>query len=350
MKSAHRTKILMLYTGGTIGMIENPETHTLEPFHFDHLLSNVPKIKLLDFDLTCISFPNPLDSSAMNPGHWIEIAKTIEDNYEEYDGFVVLHGTDTMAYTAAALSFMLHNLKKPVIITGSQLPIGEVRTDGEENLITALQMAADRDSKGNQMVQEVAIVFDNYLWRGNRSTKHSSSDFNAFTSNNFSYLAQIGLGIHYNKEALLRHHDNNKLEVSKSMDDNVMYLDLFPGIKIEYIDRMLTTPGLKGVVMKTFGSGNGPSSQRFIATLKDAIKRGIVIVNISQCGNGTVDPMRYVTGRELTEIGVTSGHDLTSEAAITKMMYLFGKGLTPEEVKRQMEIPICGEMTVDKEK
>jgi len=349
MSTPKRTKILMIYTGGTIGMIENPITHSLEPFHFDHLLSNVPKIRLLDFDIKCISFDNPLDSSAMTPSHWIDIASTIADNYEEFDGFVVLHGTDTMAYTASALSFMLQNLNKPVIITGSQLPIGEVRTDGEENLITALQVAAAKDSNGEQMVKEVAILFENYLWRGNRSTKHSSDKFNAFTSNNFPHLAQIGLDILFNKEALLHPKPSGPLKISKNMDDNVMYIDLFPGIKKEYVQRMLTTPGLKGVVMKTFGSGNGPTAGGFLESLKKAIDRGVVIVNISQCSNGSVLPIRYDTGRELTEIGVISGHDLTSEAAITKMMYLFGTGCSSEEVKQLMEKSLCGEMTIDEE-
>lgn len=347
MSTHNRTKILMIYTGGTIGMIENPKTRSLEPFHFDHLLSNVPKINLLDFDITCMSFDNPLDSSAMTPSHWIEIADTIEKHYEQFDGFVVLHGTDTMAYTASALSFMLKNLNKPVIITGSQLPIGEVRTDGEENLITALQVAAAKDCKGEQMVKEVAILFENYLWRGNRSTKHSSNNFNAFTSNNFPHLAQIGLGIYFNKDALLRPQPTGPLKVNKQLDNNVMYIDLFPGIKKEYVQRMLTTPGLKGVVMKTFGSGNGPKEQWFIEALKKAIDRGVVIVNISQCSNGSVLPMRYDTGRELTEIGVVSGHDLTSEAAITKMMYLFGTGCSSHEVKEMMEISLSGEMTID---
>lgn len=341
-----RTKILMIYTGGTIGMIENPVTRALEPFDFSHLLENVPKLRMLDFDIEHHQFEHPLDSSSMKPSHWGEIARVIQDNYESYDGFVVLHGTDTMAYTASALSFMLENLDKPVIITGSQLPIGEVRTDGEENLITALQIAAARDSRGKHVVREVAILFDDYLYRGNRSTKHSADNFNAFQSNNYPYLAKIGLGIHYNREALWRVRDEYPLRVHYEMNTDVMILDLFPGINENVVRHALMTPGLKGIVLKTFGAGNGPSDKWFLDTIRDAVNRGLVVVNITQCSNGTVLP-RYVTGLELAETGVISGHDLTAEAAITKLMFLFGQGLEPDEVKRYMEYSLCGEITTD---
>ena len=208
-----RKKILIIYTGGTIGMIENPESHALEPFDFDHLIDNVPKIKMLDYEISNFQFSKPIDSSAMNPSHWAEIAAVIENNYDNVDGFVVLHGTDTMAYTASALSFMLENLDKPVIVTGSQLPIGEVRTDGEENLITALQIAAAEDENGKPMVREVAILFENYLWRGNRSTKYSADNFNAFKSNNYPELARIGLDINFKKQYLLRTEKKGNLNV-----------------------------------------------------------------------------------------------------------------------------------------
>lgn len=340
-----RTKILVIYTGGTIGMIENPDTRALQPFDFDHLIDNVPKIKMLDFDIDNYQFSNPLDSSAMNPTHWGQIAKVIEDNYEAYDGFVVLHGTDTMAYTASALSFMLENLDKPVIITGSQLPIGEVRTDGEENLITALQVAAAHDARGQQTVREVAILFENYLWRGNRSTKYSADNFNAFKSNNYPQLAKIGLGIQYNKDALWRRPSKHPLRVHYEMDPNVIYLDLFPGITEATVRHILATPGIKGIVLKSFGAGNGPNDKWFIDAIREAIERGIVIVNITQCSNGCVHPGRYLTGWELSQAGVVSGHDLTSEAAITKLMYLFGQEMTPEDVRKYMEYSLCGEMT-----
>lgn len=341
-----RPKILMIYTGGTIGMIENAETRALEPFDFNHLIDNVPKIRMLDYDIDNIQFSEPIDSSAMNPTHWGEIVSVIDKNYYNYDGFVVLHGTDTMAYTASALSFMLENLNKPVIITGSQLPIGEVRTDGEENLITALQVAAARDENGQPMVREVAILFENYLWRGNRSTKYSADNFNAFKSDNYPQLAKIGLDIYFNKEALWRGPVNGSLKVNYEMDTAVMYLNLFPGIRENVVRHLLETPGVKGVVMRSFGAGNGPTNSWFLDAIKDAVAKGIVIVNITQCSNGSVFPLRYVTGWELAKAGVVSGHDLTSEAAITKLMYLFGQGKSVEDVKRYMEYSLCGEMTL----
>jgi L-asparaginase len=326
-------------------MIENPVNHALVPFDFDHLIENVPKIKRLDFLVDNYQFEQPIDSSSMSPSHWADIAGVIESNYNKYDGFVVLHGTDTMAYTASALSFMLENLDKPVIITGSQLPIGEVRTDGEENLITALQVAAAVDEDGKHIIREVAILFENYLWRGNRSTKYSADNFNAFKSNNYPKLARIGLGINFNKEALHRTAPKGELKVHYTMDTNVMYLSLFPGITESMVRHMLNTPNVKGIVLKSFGAGNGPEDKWFITAIKEAIDRGVVIVNVTQCPNGSVHPCRYVTGYQLAKAGVISGHDLTSEAALTKLMYLFGLGLTLDEVKFQMEHSICGEMT-----
>lgn len=326
-------------------MIENPSTHSLEPFDFDHLLQNVPKVRKLNFEIDHYEFPEPIDSSDMSPAHWGEIANVIGENYEAYDGFVVLHGTDTMAYTASALSFMLENLDKPVIITGSQLPIGEVRTDGEENLITALQIAAARDKDQRPMVREVAILFDNELLRGNRSTKHSADNFKAFKSNNYPDLASIGLGITFHGDSLWRNKRRKPLEIHPEMDSNVIYLDLYPGISETTLRHILATPGLKGVVLKTYGSGNGPKAPWFQAVLKEAIKKGIVIVNVTQCMEGAVLPYRYSTGRALSKAGVVPGHDITSEAAITKLMYLFGQGLTPREVRSAMEVPLRGELT-----
>ena len=339
-----RPRILIIYTGGTIGMIENSESGALEPFNFDHLIDNVPKIKMLDYDIDNYQFEIPLDSSAMTPQDWMRIVRVIEKGYDCYDGFVVLHGTDTMAYTASALSYMMQNLRKPVVITGSQLPIGEVRTDGEENLITALQVAAAKGADGNPIVQEVAILFEDYLWRGNRSTKHSSDNFNAFKSSNYPRLAKVGLGITYRKEVMFRAPGNEPFRTFYNLDPNVMYMDLFPGISENVVRHQLRTPGLKGVVMKTFGAGNGPTASWFLEAIKEAVENGLVIVNVSQCENGMVTPMRYEAGCGLYQAGVISGHDLTSEAAITKLMFLFGQGLSPEEVKEGMEIPIAGEM------
>ena len=328
-------------------MIENPETGVLQPFDFSHLIDNVPKIKMLNYHIDNIQFDPPIDSSNMGTEHWSQIANAIRDNYDSYDGFVVLHGTDTMAYTASALSFMLENLNKPVIITGSQLPIGEVRTDGEENLITALQVASRRDSRGNAIVREVAILFENHLLRGNRSSKVSADNFNAFMSNNYPDLARIGLDITFNKEALLSNHSNRPLMVHNTMDPNVMFIVLHPGLTRETLEYMLNTPGIKGVVLKTYGAGNSPSEEWFTQPISQAVKRGIVILNVTQCGNGSVNSNLYDTGNTLARAGVISGNDITSEAAITKMMYLLGTGMPTSQVIKFLQCSICGEMTVN---
>ncbi|MCH5224781.1 MAG: asparaginase [Muribaculaceae bacterium] len=346
MGEERRPRILMIYTGGTIGMKENPETKALEPFDFNHLLDNVPKLKMLDYDISHRQFGHPIDSSDMHPCHWEQIVKVIEENYHEFDGFVVLHGTDTMAYTASALSFMLQHLSKPVIITGSQLPIGEVRTDGEENLITALQIAAAKDKDGRPMVREVAILFENYLWRGNRSTKKSADNFDAFSSNNYPELAKIGLGITFNKEALWRSPvTDSPLDAHYNMDTNVVCLDLFPGIQENVVRHILSTPGLKAVVLRTFGAGNAPRDRWFSEAIRDAVGKGLIVINITQCPNGEVAPYRYTTGLDLAQSGVVPGHDLTTEAALTKVMYLLGRGLKTEEVKHYMQCNLCGEMS-----
>ena len=346
METNAKPRILIIYTGGTIGMIENPDTGALQPFDFDHLIDNVPKIKMLKFTIDHVSTEPPIDSSDMVPENWQEIVRAIHDNYDRHDGFVVLHGTDTMAYTASALSFMLDGLNKPVIITGSQLPIGEVRTDGEENLITALQIAAARRKDGSPMVQEVAILFENYLWRGNRATKISADNFNAFKSNNYPSLAKIGLGIHFNHDALWCAAPGSKLNVKYEMDPNVIFLNLFPGLTEITLRHLLNTPGVKGVVLKSYGAGNGPSAQWFIDALSDAIQRGIVVLNVSQCVNGGVNTRRYVTGDRMAACGVVSGRDITSEAAITKMMYLFGLGLDSQIVAEALSTPIRGELSL----
>lgn len=339
-----KPRILIIYTGGTIGMTENPATGRLEPYNFANLIENVPKLRRLDFNIDYYQFDVPVDSSAINLNHWVAMAHIIEDTYDQYDGYVVLHGTDTMAYTASMMSFMLENLRKPVVITGSQLPIGEVRTDGEENLITSLQVAAERTPEGEPMIQEVCILFENYLWRGNRSTKYSADNFNAFKSNNFPRLAKIGLGISFRRDVLWRPREDKPLTVHYGIDPHVIYLSLFPGLNESIMRYMLEAPDLRGVVLKTFGAGNAPTDDWFINTLKEAVDRGLVIVNVTQCHNGMVDPYRYETGEGLRRAGVISGKDLTSEAAITKLMFLFGQGYEREEVKRLMEIPLVGEM------
>ena len=343
---ARQPRILLIYTGGTIGMIEDPATGALRPFDFSHLIDNVPKIKMLNYVIDNISFNPPIDSSDMSPDHWVQIAEAIERHYASYDGFVVLHGTDTMAYSASALSFMLENLRKPVIITGSQLPIGEVRTDGEENLITAVQIAAATDHDSHPMVQEVAILFENYLWRGNRSTKMSADNFNAFKSNNYPPLAKIGLGINFNEDALYRlAADRGTLRVHYGMAPDVMFIDLFPGLQERTLRHLLATPGIRGIVLRTYGAGNAPTAKWFGQCVADAVGRGIVVLNVTQCVNGAVH-RRYQSADALVEAGVISGHDITAEAAITKMMHLFGEGLSPKEVGRRLATPICGEISL----
>lgn len=308
-------------------------------------MENVPKVKKLDYVIDNHQFMPPIDSSDMNPAHWQEMARVIEENYDRYDGFVVLHGTDTMAYTASALSFMLGGLSKPVIITGSQLPIGEVRTDGEENLITALQIAAARDADGDPTVREVAILFENYLWRGNRASKRSADNFNAFKSSNYPALARIGLGIEFDRKALARPATGQPLNVSYDFDRSVVVLMLHPGLDESTLRHILSTPGLKGLVLRTYGAGNCPTAPWFIDAIDDAIKRDIVILNVTQCINGSVRANRYVSGDRLSQLGVISGHDMTIEAAITKMMHLFGQGLRPDEVRFRLTIPLAGEIT-----
>ena len=340
-----KPRILIVYTGGTIGMTEDLATGALVPFSFDHLMRNVPKIGRLGYALDHVEIDPPIDSSNMNPVHWAQVAKMIADAYDDFDGFVVLHGTDTMAYTASALSFMLRGLAKPVILTGSQLPIGEIREDGTENLITALQIAAARTGDGAPMVQEVAISFGRHLWRGNRAMKVSSTNFGAFASYNYPPLADMDLHIVYRERLLARPAAGTALAPLYAMDDAVAVAFLYPGITEAALRPQLLAPGAKAVVLRTFGAGNAPTETWFTDLVAEAVGAGKVVVNVTQCPAGGVEEKRYATGDALAKAGVVSGCDMTCEAALTKLMHLFGQGLSATEVAAAMTRPLAGELT-----
>ena len=337
--------VLLIYTGGTIGMIENPETGALEAFNFDQLQENVPELKRFNYRISSYQFNPPIDSSDMEPSLWAKLVKIIEYNYDNFDGFVILHGTDTMAYTASALSFMLENLSKPVILTGSQLPIGILRTDGKENLITSIEIAAAKHADGTAIVPEVCIFFENHLLRGNRTTKINAENFNAFRSYNYPALATVGIHIKYEYDRIRKADPKIPMHAHYAFDTNVVILTLFPGIQESIVSAVLHTPGLKAVVLKTYGSGNAPQKEWFIRQLSEATERGIVIVNISQCQTGMVEMARYETGLQLIDAGVISGYDSTVECVLTKLMFLLGHNLTPREIRNEMKRPIAGEFT-----
>jgi L-asparaginase len=339
------SKVLLIYTGGTIGMNRNPLTKALEPFDFELLLQNVPELNQFDTQISTYQFSPPIDSSDMSPALWTQLSHVIADHYDEYDGFVVLHGTDTMAYTASALSYMLENLTKPVIFTGSQLPIGQLRTDGKENLITSIEIAAARHQDGTAIVPEVGIYFNGHLLRGNRTTKQSAEEFNAFESFNYPHLVDAGVNITYHEDRMLKPDFSRPMKPHFRLDNNVIIFSLFPGIREDLIRHIIATPNLRSIVMRTFGSGNAPQNPWLISALREGTRRGKVIVNISQCMQGSVEMGRYDTGYQLKEAGVISGFDSTVESAVTKLMFLQSHYDNPEQVRRYMQRSIRGEIS-----
>jgi L-asparaginase len=338
--------VLVIYTGGTLGMVYESKGKQLVPFNFDQIIEKVPEISRLSFGITFLSLKEPIDSSNVNPAIWIELAQIIETNYTYYDSFVILHGTDTMAYTASALSYLLENLDKPVILTGAQLPIGVARSDARENFITALELAAAMDDDRKPILSEVCIYFNSQLLRGNRSKKQESSDFNAFHSENYPYLANAGVQIEYNYPYLKPREENAQLKVHTLMDTNVAFIKMFPGINQKVVESILGIEGLRGVVLETYGAGNATTDRWFLDAIKTAIESGIVIFNVSQCEGGKVIQGHYQTSKFLKQVGVVSGSDITAEAAITKMMYVFSKENEIEKCAALLGKPLRGEMSV----
>lgn len=336
------TKILIIYTGGTIGMVNNPVTGALVPFDFKQIQQNVPELARLNYELDVHSFDPILDSSNMDPLIWAELASIIERKYGLYDGFVVLHGSDTMAYTASALSFMLKNLNKPVVLTGSQLPIGEIRTDAKENLITALEIVATKNN-GQAMVPEVCIYFDYQLFRGNRSIKYNSEKFEAFLSPNYHILAEAGVNLSFYNN-YIREHAVEPLCVESNFNANIGVLKLYPGITPQAV-QAITKSSVDAIILETFGSGNTTTAQWFIDSLQEAVNEGKLIVDISQCQGGSVELGKYETSKKLQQMGIISGFDMTFEATVTKMMYLMGQDLNNAEIAELMEQSLRGELS-----
>lgn len=339
--------ILLIYTGGTIGMKQDTETLALKPFNFNQITEEVPELKKFGYKIDTISFDPVIDSSDVVPSFWVRLVELINENYKKYDGFVVLHGTDTMSYTASVLSFMLEDLEKPVVLTGSQLPIGMLRTDGKENLISSIEIAAAADSNGRPMVPEVCVYFKTMLFRGNRTTKYNAENFRAFRSANYPILADVGIHIKYNPSVISYPNEWGKeLKINTALDTNVAILKIFPGIQPYVLDAVLGVKGLRAVILETFGSGNAPTSDWFIDRIKKAVNDGLIVMNVTQCHAGKVNMDAYATGIALKKEGVVGGFDITTESALAKLFYLLGKYSDIDDVKRELVSNLRGEISI----
>ncbi len=339
-----RANVLIIYMGGTLGMVHD-ETGTLVAFKFNRIVKYIPSLRALDIKITVISFPQPIDSSNVKIQDWKNLGYIIHENYHHYDGFVVLHGTDTMSFTASAISFMLQGINKPVIFTGAQLPISAVRSDARANLVTALEISAAKEN-GIPVVPEVCIYFDYQLMRANRTFKKRSAQFAAFGSENYPIMAKAGISITYHKAVIKKYDKDEKLTYSDKFDPNVIALKLFPALREDYVRHMVNTPNLKGLILESYGSGNAPTEDWFLNCLKEAIDKGIIVYNVSQLIGGVVMHGRYETSKYLEDIGVVSGSDITFEAALSKMMFLFGNETDKEIIKSKLSTSLCGEMTI----